>query len=703
MTEQEYQLDTVLVDGNVYTKVVLADASRDRAKGQPDLPVIAQSIIIPDKSKMKLEIVNFDYTEKTVNAVVPSKGSLNRKFKPEDVSYAFGSAYSENAFFPQECAQIGNPYIVADYRGMVVYFHPFQYNPVTKILRVYSSITVTVLLTSETGINEKTRNESHRINSDFDQIYSRSFVNYPKHHYTAVNEEGSMMVISHADFISTVQPLVDWKNKRGVKTVLVDVATIGNTAAKIYSYISNYYSDSAANLKYVLLVGDESKVKPMTNTDWSDEYAKDGVSDNMYGMIEGNDAYMELFVGRLSGSTATQIASQVDKILYYERKYTTSDTWLNNGLTTACGTEQTDVDTISYITKLLKAYNYTTVNTYKEETDNSSVVSAVKNGVGVHINSSHGDTTLIAAMSTDDVSCMTNTNKYPFNFTLACLPGAFGGGNPCLGEALLRKDNGGFVGAYMATISQLWNEPYAAIKEHTSILCEKNASNIKRTYGGIAINGCFKMLDQYPSSGPDEIRCWELFGDPNLHVYTTTPVALTVTHPATIGTGTQNVAVSGTAGATVCLYNKKMGLQNVVTLTSGSTSLSVNISGSAGDTVYVTGTMYNHVTYEGFMIVQPATDAKNTACSTITEFDAHISGNQVLYQIPAAVANKKLDVSIQMFTPQGKVLASFTDGVKGAGKYAVTIVKAMPEFAKGTYLCSVKIGSFKKTMVIGIK
>jgi gingipain R len=257
----------------------------------------------------------------------------------------------------------------------------------------------------------------------------------------------------------------------------------------------------------------------------------------------------------------------------------------------------------------------------------------------------------------------------------------------------------------MATINQTWDEPYAAIKEQADILCEKYPSNIKRTYGGIAIDGCFKMLDQYPTEGPEQLRCWELFGDPNMHVYTSTPIALTITHPINVDTGVQNITISGTDKATVCLYSKKLGIQKVLDLSSGKAVFSIPVSGNDGDTIYVTGTMYNHVTYEGLMVIQTGTTHSSIDyVASIKTFAVSITGSHLNYQIPENIGEKRgVAVVVKLFTPQGKLISVVTDVNKGPGKYSMALAKDNKQLAKGTYLSSIKAGNFKKVMKVVLK
>jgi hypothetical protein len=153
----------------------------------------------------------------------------------------------------------------------------------------------------------------------------------------------------------------------------------------------------------------------------------------------------------------------------------------------------------------------------------------------------------------------------------------------------------------------------------------------------------------------------------------------------------------------VCLYSKKLGIQKVLDLSSGKAVFSIPVSGNDGDTIYVTGTMYNHVTYEGFMIVQTGkTHVSMEKTVPIEAFGVSFTDSHINYQIPDNIGGKK-DVTVKSFTSQGKLVSIFSDGNKGPGKYSVALVKDGRQLAKGTYLSSIKIGSFKKVMKIILK
>ena len=228
-------------------------------KDCPDLPKVTASVIIGEQSVMKAEIISSSYKEFYGLEIAPSKGNLYRNVDPSTIPYVYGKVYSGDEFFPGELVGLRQPYFLRDYRGQTVIIYPFQYNPVTKVLRVYSEMVIRV-----SNVNPVTKASINpvsvpaAIDSEFKKIYSNHFLNFDKGaKYTPVSEQGNMLVISYSTFMQKMQEYVNWKNTIGIPTEMVDVATIGGTAA-IKAYVSNYYNTQG--LTFLLLVGDAAQV-----------------------------------------------------------------------------------------------------------------------------------------------------------------------------------------------------------------------------------------------------------------------------------------------------------------------------------------------------------------------------------------------------------------------------------------------------------
>lgn len=588
--------------------VEILDGTPLLMKGCPDLPKIAVPIIIPDNSEMGSFVASSKYKDYTNIEIAPSKGSFSRKIDPASVPYIYGENYTKNEFFPNKLTDLNDPYIIRDFRGQTVNFYPIQYNPVTKTLRVYYEIVVKVEKTGENGINQLERNReiSPTLDPEFNQIYSKRFVNYSSLAnssslrsfspvYNPVNEEGSMLIISHNSFLSIMQPFVAWKNLKGIYTEMVDVATIGTSAA-ITTYIKNYYAGHP-KLKYVLLVGDDTEVPS----------SKSGsaASDNKYGCLVGTDSYVEVFVGRFSGTTVTHIQTQIDRTLQYEKGMNGTETYLNKGVGLASGNEPDDMKCIDGIITQMKGYTYGTTVKYSSSPATNFINKINQGQAGFVAHSGHGSKTSLASISFSTSSCasLTNTAMWPFMFCLACDVGIFTNGT-CLAESMVRAtSNGkpsGFIATQMAAISQPWYEPYDALKEQVAILTEQYQNNSKWTFGGIAMNGCFKMLDNFPSTGKNVSDTWVTFGDPSLLVFTDNPIAMTASHASTINLGATTFAVNCNIKGALVSLTVGGNIIGTAYSTGGATTIAINPAlATTLTTMQVTITAKNKIPYSG--------------------------------------------------------------------------------------------------------
>ncbi|MRR31569.1 hypothetical protein EG834_14860, partial [bacterium] len=279
--------------------------------GAPDLPKLTSTLVIPDLAEMKVNVVSSVYRDFTNISIAPSKGVLTRDIDPSTVPYQYGPVYAENKFFPESLIALRDPFISRDLRGQTVIIHPFQYNPVTKTLRVFEQMTVELSKVSDNGTNPLIRAQQQiMVSPEWESIFSRAFDNFDAVTYTALEEYGKMLILCHDDFMTSMQPFVDWKNASGIPTEMVDVAVAGTTAAAIKTYIANYYNTNT--LTFVLLVGDNAQIP--TNMGGG----LGGPSDNAYGYITGNDHYGEVFVGRFSAENTAHVETQVERTLNYE-------------------------------------------------------------------------------------------------------------------------------------------------------------------------------------------------------------------------------------------------------------------------------------------------------------------------------------------------------------------------------------------------
>ena len=590
------------------------------AAGEPDLPMIAVPAIVGDRQHYNIRVVDAQYADYPME-VAPSKGDFPRTINPEDVPYTYGEAYSTDAFFPAQNVGLYEPYILRDFRGQNMVVYPFAYNPVSKTLRVYYNMTVDMYndgLSSENIIDR--RSNVVKMDPEVDALYGNHFINYSESmsKYTPMVETGELLIICHDAFMTAMQPYVNWKKQIGRPTTMVGTSTSGNTATAIKAYIQSQY-DANSNLTHVLLVGDVAQIPG--NQYSAGSYG--GKSDNMYGQVAGNDFYNDIIIGRFSAENETHVTTQVNKVIHYERDVNASDTWLTygDGLGNNDGPGhfgEKDWQHIENIRTDLMAYNYTTV--YQDYpgvagySSNATILSQhINDGVSIINYCNHGSETSWALnnYSNTNVNALTNVNKWPIVWSVACLNGKYDHGQPCFGETWLRATNGtvsnpdptqptGAIGGMFSYISQPWQPPMYGQDEMVDVLVESYSSNIKRTLGGCSYDGNMKVLDQYGQNANDAkgtYLAWILFGDPCLTLRNAVPTDMNVSHASTLSTSATSFTVNAANGngalATLTRNNEIMGS---ATINNGTANITFAAPGQTG-TATLTVFGYNKITY----------------------------------------------------------------------------------------------------------
>lgn len=584
--------------------------------GAPDLQKLTASVIIPDHANTSVSVVSSTYADYSNIDVAPSKGNLKRTTDPSAVPYVKGDVYNTDAFFPSSLAELNEPYVLRDFRGQTVNIYPYQYNPVTRTLRVYSEITVKIVVNDNNAPGFNRAAPLAKIENEFDKVYAHHFLNYSNEsRYTPVGEQGPMLILTPSQYMSALQPFVDWKTLKGIPVQVVDIATVGANETAIKNYVDNYYNTTG--LAYLLIVGDAADIPPYTST-----Y---GPSDNTYAFVTGNDHYPEFFVGRFSAQSVAHVNTMVQRTIAYEKYPSMSGTWYSTGLAIASNQGPGDDNEMDWehernLRTQLMNYNYTTIGELYDGTHGgadaggnpvaSDVTAAVNAGCGIINYTGHGSQTdwVTTGFSNANITQLTNTGAWPFVISVGCVNGDFINGT-CFGEAWTRAtdsngDPTGAIATMMSTINQSWDPPMEGQDEMIAILVESYSTNIKRTFGGIAMNGCMQMNDAYGAQGDEMTDTWDLFGDPSVVVRTATPGTMTVSHNNTVILGATSFQVNcNIDGALVSLV---MNGQILGTgLVSGGIANITFPAIATVDTMFVTATAYNYAPYLGYALVIP--------------------------------------------------------------------------------------------------
>lgn len=579
-----------------------------QVKGMPELPVFNRSIIIDNSARMRLEIFDVQYTDLRL-PVAPSKGVITRDIDPKTVAYTFSDVYDRSDFYPAQIAELSEPYIMRDFRGITIITTPFAYRPDTKTLRVYHSYKIRVY---QEGIDTRNVLQQTRsnISRSFADLYQNHFVNWNSYRYTPLDDSyGKLLVVCHSSFMSTIQPWVNWKRQMGVETELVEWSTIGNTAAQLQSYIQTRYNQDNS-LTYVQIVGDAPQIPTLSSGG--------GGSDPTFSLVAGSDNYPDIFIGRFSAGSVSELSPQINRSIYYERDASTSDTWLSRatGIASAEGggtqgdNGESDIQHMNNIRTKLLNYGYSTVDQVYDPGASASTVSTNVNAGRGFINYvGHGSDTswVTTGFSNSHALALTNGNKAPFIVDVACVNGNFVS-MTCFAEAWMRNPNGGAITIYASTINQSWNSPMRAQDEITDLW----TVDAKKSAGGYYYSGSCKMMDTYGnttgSDGVNMFKTWHIFGDASLMPRSKTPLPMTVTHPEQIIIGAGSMEIStGVANALVSLTYDNQIYARGFTNSSGTLALPLNDLPAGSLDYSLTVTAGNRVTYIGSVQSIPGT------------------------------------------------------------------------------------------------
>jgi hypothetical protein len=519
-----YESQDVEIDGREFQEIWFPSEPVFLEKGAPALPHLNRSLIIPDDARMVVKVLDSEYRD-IFASVAPSKGNLTRKVDPETVPYEFGPAYDSDIFYPGEIARLHSPYILRDFRGMVVQVNPFQYNPVTRVLRIYTEMTIEVSSTGPGRVNVLDRKAgASKSGKSFKDLYDPHFLNFTARSGDKdFDQEGEMLIIAHDPWTDNMAPFVAHKALIGINATVVGISTVGNTTNAIASYIQNAYDTS--DLAYVLLVGDIAQI------DSPDVYAgEDGASDPSYSKLAGSDNYPDILIGRFSAGTAAQVDTQVERSIHYETLPATTQDWFWRGVGIASnegagqGDEgQSDIAHQTQIRSWLMGAGYTEVDQlYDPGATSSQVTAALNEGRGVVNYTGHGWSGGWAStgFDTGNVNNLTNNGKLPFIVSVACNNGEFENFTSCYGEAWMRATHNnapaGAVAIYASSVSQYWAPPMEGQDEFNLLLVDPTVPY--HTFGALCFGGSISMMDDYGVDGVDMFNTWIVFGDPSLQV-----------------------------------------------------------------------------------------------------------------------------------------------------------------------------------------
>ncbi|MEA3495403.1 MAG: C25 family cysteine peptidase, partial [Bacteroidota bacterium] len=312
--------------------------------GRPALPAFNDIIALPENATIEVNIQYSKWIDIDTFMIHPAlQPALDTEGASEPIFEIDNQLYSRNALYPAQIVDVIEINQLRNTRLALVRICPVQFNPVSRKLRVFSSIKYKIVFKgSGKSFNQISTNNTFRftkvlknlaLNNRFipDGIACSSSLPFVESSY---GPRKDYIIITHSAYQSAADTLAKWKRKMGYSVEVVSRSSWSATQVK--DSIHSRYSNWTPKPDYFVIIGDHTGSYAVPGETHTSPNNNSFASDLYYACMNGSGDYVpDMARGRISVSSPSQALSVVQKIINYER-YPVSDTnFYQNGLNCA--------------------------------------------------------------------------------------------------------------------------------------------------------------------------------------------------------------------------------------------------------------------------------------------------------------------------------------------------------------------------------
>jgi len=570
---------TVKTGQGMFTELTIPEYGNSITIGDPKLPMLKKIIEIPVGATPTVNIVSYTVKDYKLSdygiqdKLIPSQPSVSKDPRKTLPDFKYNkSTYEADQFNTGDLVTVDVLGMMRGERLARLNIAPVQYNPVTNTIRVYNDIVVEITYPGA-DVAQTISMKKNSYSLYFESMFDNQLLNYKPviaAKDTMTKYPVKYVIVADPMFQTALQPFIQWKTKKGFTVVeaYTNNAAVGTTTTSIKSYLQGLYNAGTASdpaPSFVLFVGDVAQVPAFTGN------AGTHVTDLYYCEYTG-DYLPEVYYGRFSATSVSELQPQIDKTLEYEKYLMPDPSYLNQCVMIAgqdptngplYGDGQINYGTTTYFNS---AHGLTS-HTYLFAVSGSSasqIISDVSSGVCMANYTAHGspDGWANPSFGVADVATLANNHKYPLMIGNCCLSNKYDDA-VCFGEALLRASGKGAVGYIGGSNSSYWDEDYWWGCGYKTVVVNPtyNASTLgayDRTFHdhGELFGEWYASQDQMIFAGNLAVTqsgsssaeyYWEIYclmGDPSLMIYYGVPPALTATYSPLIPLGSTSFTVN---------------------------------------------------------------------------------------------------------------------------------------------------------------
>ncbi|MEA2095589.1 MAG: C25 family cysteine peptidase [Candidatus Cloacimonadota bacterium] len=531
------EIKAELINENVIDRITISDCKTSMISNVFELPVYTRLVSLPNTGNYRSSNIKYDYDEIVLSNKIASIESNEQE-----------ELYSVDDWFPKDIITIAKPAIMRGNRFSQISISPIQYNPKQNIVRVLKDIVIDFEIDHADNRNPlmKEIDSSH-----FSEIAAEKILG-AKSRTNSVG--GEYLFIAPSSVESILQPLLRWKEKLGFQTKLVFIDDIGTTADDIKAYLQNAYDTWENPPEFVVLVGDVSGfiVIPSFYVEGSYPPGSWDVSDHNYTLLDGDDYFPDIFIGRFSVQSQMELMTIVSKIINYEQNPFMDIPWQKRALMVGRVEEwngYSQRETLMGIRNKLLDFEYAIVDTFINpwQQGNTQLANIISEGESFICfrgagSSSYWSGGYTGPMFTiDDIDLLNNGFMLPLVTSITCGGGDFASEQytTCFGEKWFVAGNTsvpqgaiGFIGPSEQDTKTWFNNANAA-----GIYQGVTQEELFRC-GELLLRGKMELYNNYPhnhawgnafDSDQFYFYVYNLLGDPGLQVLTDIPKEIELT------------------------------------------------------------------------------------------------------------------------------------------------------------------------------
>ncbi|MCF7918963.1 MAG: hypothetical protein K9N06_03495 [Candidatus Cloacimonetes bacterium] len=354
----DFQLENIkeiTISDSQFSQIRLSGCSQGGLPQQPAIEHFSKLLALPEAGNWQVADLHYKWDELELSHPIITNS------RQETAGYE-----RINAWYPEDIVNISDPVIMRQSRFSQLSVAGMQYNPAQNKVRIIKNLDLELRL--QQSINIKLTSGAYS-GSAFDKIAASSVSGYPG---SRNQSNGSYLMICPdlPEVVYLVEYLAQWKRKLGHQVVIATLTETGSTNSEILDFLQNAYDNWDDRPEYVMLVGDVSGNIVLPSWYIVGYATPYDVTDHPYSLLEGEDYFSDVLIGRISVQSLVQLQTVFSKIMGYEGNPPLESNWFRQALMCCYVSddhydpEYSQRETVMAVREKLLDFTYTEVDTF---------------------------------------------------------------------------------------------------------------------------------------------------------------------------------------------------------------------------------------------------------------------------------------------------------------------------------------------------